>query len=149
MEVSDRQRIPINRKEWKHQNPSEPVLFLGNGFINRPVSHLPSHPHPPSLKKVPTVPPQFSSVPVHLPPFQPSHSPTSLYIDCKGFEVDGPHKGNQTSQIPGRLAYQGPVSGGGTSEISERGRPNTVHRVDNPKREVRAQTHTGVFFCGL
>ena len=39
--------------------------------------------------------------PVHLPPFQSSYDPTGLYNDCKGSETDGPHKGSQTSPIPG------------------------------------------------
>ena len=51
--------------------------------------------------------PWFSGVPVHLNPFRPSHDPTSLYNDCKGNEADGPHKGSQTSPIPGQMAYQG------------------------------------------
>ena len=50
----------------------------GMGVVYRPVRCLPSHPHPPNLKEVPMVLPQFASVPVHLPPFWPSHGPTSL-----------------------------------------------------------------------
>ena len=78
----------------------------GIGVSNRPVRCLSSH--PPKLKEVPTVLPQFTGIPVHLPPFWPSHHPTSFYNDCKGSEADGPHKGSQTSPIPGGLAYQGP-----------------------------------------
>ena len=37
------------------------------------------------------------------------------------------------------------VSGGGTSEHSNRGGPNPVFRVDNQSREVQIQTHSGVF----
>ena len=115
------------------------------GVVYRPVRCLPSHPHPQNLKKVPTVFQRFLSVPVHLPRFRLSHGPTSLYNDCKGSEADGPHKGSQTSPIPGRLVYQGPVPGGGTSEHLTRGRPNTVLRMDNQSREVLTQTHSGVF----
>ena len=82
------------------------------GVIDRPGGHLSSHSHPPKLKEIPTVLPRFIGVPVHLPPFQPSHGATGLYSDCKGSEADGPKKGSQTSPIPGQLAYQGPVSGG-------------------------------------
>ena len=64
------------------------------------------------------------------PPFGPS----SLYKDCTGSEADGPHKGSRTS-IPGRLAVQGPVPGGGTSEHSDCCRPETVLRVDNQSRD--------------
>ena len=78
-------------------------------IVDRHVRHLSLHPHPPNLKELPTVLPRFSGVSVDLPPFQPSHGPRSLYNDCKGSEADGPHKGSQTSPIPGRLAYQGPV----------------------------------------
>ena len=72
------------------------------GVFDRPVGQLSSH--PPKLKEVPTVLPQFTGVSVHLPPFRPSYVPTGLYNDSKGSEADGPHKGSQTSPIPGRLA---------------------------------------------
>ena len=62
------------------------------GVIDRPVRCLPSYPHPPKLKEVPMGFPQFTGIPVHLPPFRPSYSPTGLYSDCKGGEADGPHK---------------------------------------------------------
>ena len=75
------------------------------GVIDRPVRRLSSHPHPPKLKKIPKVLPQFTGVPVHLPPFRPSHGPSGVYNDCKGSEADGPDKGSQASPIPGRLAY--------------------------------------------
>ena len=89
-----------------------------------------------------------SSVPVHLPPFRPSHSPINFYNDCKGSEADGSHKGNQTSPIPRRLAYQGRVSGGGTSEHSDHGGPYTAFRVGNQSRNPSSRfssckTHTG------
>ena len=45
-----------------------------------------------------------------------SHGATGLYNDCKRSEVDGPDKGNQTSPVPGQLAYQDRVSGRNTSE---------------------------------
>ena len=47
----------------------------GMGIINRPIRHLPSHPHPPKLKEIPMVLPQVTAVPVHIPSFQTSHSP--------------------------------------------------------------------------
>ena len=118
------------------------------GVAHRPVGHLPSYPHPPKLKEIPTFLPQFSGVPVHLSPFRPSHGPTSLFNDCNGSEADDPHKGSQTSPIPGRLADRGPIPGGGTSEHSDSGRPDTVFRVDNQTREVRHQTHSMFSFMG-
>ena len=51
--------------------------------------------------------------------------------------------------LPGRLAYQGPISGGGTSEHSDRGRPDTVLRVDKKSREVRTLTYSVVFLRRL
>ena len=97
------------------------------GVVDRLIRLLPSRPHPPKLKEIPTVLP----VPVHLPSFQTGHSPTGLYNACKGSEADGPHKGNQTSPVPGRLADQGPVSGRSTSEHSDSARPDPILRVDN------------------
>ena len=82
----------------------------------------------------------FSSTPSIL---GPSHSPTSLYNDCKGSEADSLHKGSQTLAVPGRLANPSPISGG--SENSDRDRPDTVIRVDNQSREVQTQTHSGFF----
>ena len=60
--------------------------------------HIPIHP---TSRKYLKVLPQVTGVPVHLPSFRPSHSPTGLYNDCKGSEADGPDKGNETSPIPG------------------------------------------------
>ena len=117
-----------NRNTKIHQGLSD---SKGMGVVDRPVRRFSSHPHPPKLKEVPTVLPQFSDVPVHLPPFRPNHSPTSIYNDCKGSEADGLIRGGQTSRLPGQLAYQGPIPGGGKSEHSDRCRPNTVLRVDN------------------
>ena len=90
----------------------------GMGVTDRLIRRLPSHPHPPKLKEVPKVLPQVTGVPVHFPSFWTGHSPTGLYNDCKGSEADGPHKGNQASTVPGRLADQGPVSGRSPSEHS-------------------------------
>ena len=155
MEASNRpkqaQHLPISRKVQNgntrvHQGLSDSREM---GVVFRPVRHLHSHPHPPSLKEVPTVLPRFSSVPVHLPPFQPSHGPTSLYNGYKGSEADGPHKGSQTSPIAEQLAYQGPVEEEAQAKTQDCDRPNTVRRVENQSREVQTQTHSGVFIRGL
>ena len=100
----------------------------GMGVVDRLIRRLSSHSHPPKLKEI-----QFTGLPVHLPPFHPSHGPTGLYNDC---EADGPDKGNQASPIPALLAYQGSVSERSTSEHSDCGRPDTVLRVDNKSGEV-------------
>ena len=94
--------------------------------------HIPIHQN----KEIPKVLPQFAGVPVHLPPFRPSHGPTGLYNDCKGSETGGRYKRSQASPIPGQLAYQGSVSEGSTSEHPECGRPDTILRVDNKSGEV-------------
>ena len=39
----------------------------GIGVVDRPIRHLPSHPHPSKLKEVPKVLPQVAGVPVHFP----------------------------------------------------------------------------------
>ena len=62
----------------------------GMGVVDRPIRHLPSHPHPPKLKEVPKVFPQVTGVPVHLHALRASHAPPGLYNDCKRSEVDGP-----------------------------------------------------------
>ena len=80
----------------------------GMGVVDRPIRHLPSHPHPPKLKEVSKVLPQVTGVLVHLPSLWASHGPSGLYNDCKRSEADGPDKGNQISPVPGRLAHQGP-----------------------------------------
>ena len=121
----------------------------GMGVVDRSIGRLPSHPHPPYLKEVPKVLPQVTGVPVHLSFIRPGHSPSDLYNDCKGSEANGPHKGTQTSPIPGRLADQVPVSARSTSEHSLRGRPNPVLGVDNKSLEIRIKTNSGVFVHGL
>ena len=92
------------------------------GVIDKLVIFLPSHPHPPKLKKVPAALPQFTGVPVHLPPFWPSHGPAGLYNGCKGSETDGRHKGSPTSPMPSRMADQFPPQ--------EEGQVNTQTVVD-------------------
>ena len=119
----------------------------GMGVVDKPIRHLP-YPHPPKLKEVPKVLPQITGVPVHLPALRASHGP-GLYNDCKRSEADGPDKGNQTSPLPGRLAYQGPVSGRSTSEHSDSGRSDPVLRVNNKSGEIRTKTYSSVFIRGL
>ena len=121
----------------------------GMGVIDRPSRRIPSHPHPPKLKEVPKVLPQVASVPVHFPSLRTSHGSSGLYNDCERGEADGPVKGNQTSQVPGRLTDQGPVSGRSTSKHSDSGGPNSVLRVDNKSGEVRTKANSGVFLRGL
>ena len=118
------------------------------GVIDRPIRHLPSHPHPPKLKEVPKVLPQVTRVPVHFPFLRTSHGPSGLYNDCKRGEADGPVKGNQTSPVPGRLADQGPVSGRSKSEHSDSGGPDSVIRVDNKSGEVRLNPTQVFSFVG-
>ena len=86
--------------------------------------------------EVPKVLPQVSSVPVHLSSIRTGHGPWGIFNDCKGSEADGPHKGNQTSSIPGQLACQGPISERSTSEHSDHGRPDPVLRVDNKSVKI-------------
>ena len=114
------------------------------GVVNRLVTRLSSHPHPPKLMEIPKVLPQFAGAPVHLHPFRPSHGPTGLYNDCKGSETDGPYKGSQASPIPGRLAYRGSVSEGSTVNTQTVVDP-TVLRVDNKSGEIRTRTNSDVF----
>ena len=78
-------------ERFKMQTPESirASLIPGEWVSLIDLSDLSSHPHPPKLKKVPTVLLQFTGVPVHLPP-----RPTGLYIDCKGSEADGPYKGS-------------------------------------------------------
>ena len=111
--------------------------YRGMSIVDRPIGHLPSHPHPPKLKEIPKVLPQVTDVPVHLPPFRTSHSRPRLYNDCKGSEANGPLEGTQTSPIPGRLVDQVPVSGGSPSEHSGSGRPTPVLGVDNQSGKIR------------
>ena len=70
--------------------------------------HIPIHPY---WFLESSVQPQVSNLPVHLSSFRPSHGPTNLYNDSKGSEAYGFHQRDQTSTIPGRLAYQGRLSG--------------------------------------
>ena len=121
----------------------------GMGIVARSIRRLPSHPYPSKLKEIPKVLPQVAGVPVHIPPFRTSHSPTGLYNDRKGSEANGPLKRTQTSPIPGRLADQVPVSGGSPSEHSGSGRSNPVLGLDNKSRKIRTETYSNVFVRGL
>ena len=81
-----------------HQNLPD---SRGIGCVDRSIGHLPSHPHPSSLKEIPKILPQVSGVPVHLPTFRTGHSPPGLYHDRKGGEAHGPLQRSQTPPIPG------------------------------------------------
>ena len=87
------QHHPTSRKVQKGNNRVHQALSdsKGMGIIDKPVRHLSSHPHPPKLKGVPTVLPQFSGFQVHLPPFRFRHNPTNLCNDCRESEAAGPH----------------------------------------------------------
>ena len=122
-----------NGNSTVHQNLPD---SRGMDVVDKLVGRLPSHPHPPKLKEIPKVLPQVTGVPVHLPDLRDSHRPPGLHSDRKRNEADGPDKGNQTSPIPGQLAYQGLVSGRSTSEHSDSGRCDPVLRVDNKSEEI-------------
>ena len=127
------QHLPTCRKVQNgntrvHQGLSD---SRGMGVVNGPIRRLPSHPHPPKLKEVPTVLPQLTGVSVHLPSLRANRGPSGLYNDCKRSEDDGPDKGYQTSPVPRRLAYQGQVLIRNTSEHSDSGRSDPVLRVDS------------------
>ena len=96
------QCLPTCRKVQNGNTRVHQGLFdsRGMGVVDRFIRCLPSHPHPPKLKEAPTVLPQVTGFPVHLPSFW-TVSPTGLYNACKGSEVDGPHKGHQASPVPG------------------------------------------------
>ena len=119
--------------------------LISGEWVDRLLRRLNSHPHPPEHKVLP----QVTGVLGHLPSLWASHGPTGLYNDCKRSEADGLDKGNQTSPVPGRLAYQGPVSGRSTSEHSDSGRPDPVLQMDNKSGEIRTKTYLGVFVRGL
>ena len=155
MEASNRpkqaQHLPTCRKV---QNGNTRVYqglsdSRGMGVVDRPIRHLPSHPHPPKLKEVLQVLPQVTGVLVRLPSLRASHCPSGLYNDCKRSEADGSDKGNQTSPVPGRLPYHGSVSGRSTSEHSDSGRSNPVLRVDNESGEIQTKTYSNVFVSDL
>ena len=121
----------------------------GVGIVDRPVGHIPSHPHPSKLKEVPKVLLQGPGVPVHLPTFPAGHSPPGLYDDRKGSETNGPLKRTQNSPIPGRLADQVPVPGGISKGHTGSGRPNPILGLDNQPGKIRTETYSGVFVRGL
>ena len=149
MEASNRpkqaQHLPTSRKVQNgntrvHEGLSE---SRGMGVVNRLIRCLPSYPHPPKLKEVPKILPQVTGVSIYLPSLRASPGPTGLYNGCKRSEVDVPEKGNQTSPVPGRLAYQG------SSEHSDSGKSDPVLRLDNKSGEIRTKTYSSVFNHGL
>ena len=95
--------------------------------------------------KLPTNGKQLPAFPLEAVPgtelrpqrWEASVTDLGLYNDCKGSEADGPDKGNQTSPIPRRLAYQGPVSERSPSEHSESGKPDTGWIINQEKSELK------------
>ena len=140
----------LHVEKFKMETPESIRTSLIPGeWVSSIDRHLPSHPHPPTLKEILKVSLQVTSVPVHCPPIRTSHSPPGLYNDCKGSEANGPLQRTQTSPILGRLVDQVPVSGGSPSEQSGSGRPNPVLGVDNKSGEIRTKTNSGVFIHRL
>ena len=84
METTESIRASLIPGEWVSS------IDLSDAYLHIPI-------HQNSSKVLP----QFTGIPVHLPPFRPSHSPIGLYNDCRESEADGPHKGSRTSSIPG------------------------------------------------
>ena len=120
--------------------------------VDRPIGHLPSHPHPPKVKEVSQILPHVSGVPVHLPSIRTGHSAPGLYNGkglYKGSQAHGPLQRTQTSPIPGRLADQVPVSGGSPSEHTGSGRSNSVLGVDHKPGKMRTESYPGVFIRRL
>ena len=77
---------------------------------------------------------------------QASYSPTSLHHVSNRSEAYGSLQGSQSSPVPTRLAYQGPITRRGTTENKDHNGPTIM---DPQSREVRTKTHSGVFSPGL
>ena len=110
----------------------------GMGIVDRSIGRLPSHPHPSSLKEIPTILPQVSGVPVHLPTFRTGQKEVKLMALSR----------SQTPAIPGRPADQVSVTGGSPSEHSGSGRSNPVLGMDHQSMKS-TESHSGVFVRGL
>ena len=74
---------------------------------------------------------QFTSLPFRL-----ATAPQIFTVIVKEVKLMSLTRGVRPP-ISGRLIYQGPIPGGGTSEHSDRGRPNTVLMVDNQSKEIK------------
>ena len=59
------------------------------GIVDRPIRHLPSHPHPPKLKDISKVLLQVADVPVHPPPlpFGLTTAPQVFTMIVKGVKL--------------------------------------------------------------
>ena len=119
------------------------------GLLNRPLRHLPSHFHPPRLKKIPKVHPPSPNLAIFLSAFQASDSPTGLYNDIQRSEAIGTLQGNQTPPVPGRLAHQGAISERVTFKCKDHCEPNRVLGLAYQSRKSE-RTLTQVFsFMGF
>ena len=140
------QCLPTRRKVQNgntrvHQGLSD---SRGMGVIDRFIRCLPSHPHPPKLKEVPTVLPQvfqFTSLPFGL-----ATAPQVFTMLVKEVKLMALTRGIRLYQYLDRLADQGPVS--------EEAQMNTqtvvdLTQVDNKAGEIRTKTCSSVFICGL
>ena len=142
MEASNRPKLAQHLPTYRNVQNGNTIVHQDlsdsgeMGVVDRLIRRLPSHQHSPKLKEVPKVLQQVTGVPVHRSSLRASHSNSGIYNDCKRSEADGPDKGNQTSPVPERLAYQGLVSGRSTSEHSDSGRSDPVLRVDNKSGEI-------------
>ena len=141
VEASDRpkqaQHPPTCRKVQNgntrvHQGHSD---SRGMGVIDRLIRRLPSHPHPPKLKEVPTVLPQVTGVPVHLS-FGLATAPQVFTMLVKEVKLIALTRGIRLHQYLDDWLIRAQSQEEVTSEHSDSGRPDSVLRVDNKSGEI-------------
>ena len=83
----------------------------GMSHLNRSIRRILTHPHSPSIKKVPQVPSQRRFIPVQPPTLRTSYSPTGLHLNHKGGKASTLKARHSPTPVPRRLVNQSPFSG--------------------------------------
>ena len=145
MEASNRpkhvQHLPISRKIQNgntrvHQGLSD---SRGMDVVHRPFRCLPSYPHPPELEEIPkdlqdSQVFQFTSLPFSL-----ATAPQVFTMIVKELKLMAIHQYMDDWLIKAPSQEEAQVN---TQTVVDL-------RVYNQSKEVRTQTHSGVFVCGL
>ena len=108
------------------------------GHLNRSVRCISTHPHSPSIKKVPQVSPQGNHIPVHQPSFRTGHGPPSFYLPSEGGKAPGLKTRHPSTPILKRLVNTSHFSARGSGKHNKTSLPGSKPGVHRKPQEIGA-----------
>ena len=108
------------------------------GHLNRSVRCISTHPHSPSIKKVPQVSPQGNHIPVHQPSFRTGHGPPSFYLPSEGGKAPGLKTRHPSTPILRRLVNKSHFSARGSGKHNKTSLPGSKPGFHRKPQEIGA-----------